>query len=245
MKAFLLGIIQGLTEFLPVSSSGHLVILKNLLDFRMNGVQMEVTVHFATLLSIIVFFRNKILDYLTKEKLLLIIVGTLPIAIAGFLIKNRIELLFNNYHLVTIMLAITGIILFTTRKKREGKRLLDIKVSFLIGVAQAFALIPGLSRSGLTVTAALLLGLSREKSFEFSFILAIPALLGAFLLNIPEICSVKGNYGTLLTGGITAFISGLFALWAFYRIIKNKDLHLFSYYLWLVSAASLLLPLIF
>ncbi len=244
MKYLLLGIIQGLTEFLPVSSSGHLVILKHWMNLQDEGVVLEVILHFATLLAIIIFFRRKILEYATKEKISLIIIGTIPIALIGVLFKDKIQSLFSNYFLVTVTLSLTGLILFMSRNSKENKDNIDLKMAFVIGVAQALALTPGISRSGITVATALLLGIKRKKAFEFSFILAIPALLGALIINIPDICETTIDIHNLVTGGISAFISGLFALWIFYKIVRNKDLYLFSYYLWFVAAVSLLLFLL-
>jgi len=244
MKYLLLGIIQGLTEFLPVSSSGHLVILKHWMYLQSEGVVMEVILHFATLLAIIIFFRRKIFEYTTKEKISLIIVGTIPIALIGVLFKNEIQSLFSNYLLVTATLSLTGLILFLSRNSKENKENIDLKMAFVIGVAQAIALTPGISRSGITIATALLLGLNRKKAFEFSFILAIPALLGALIINIPDIYETTIDIHNLVTGGISAFLSGLFALWIFYKIVRNKDLYLFSYYLWFVAAVSLFLFLL-
>jgi undecaprenyl-diphosphatase len=241
MKPLILGIVQGLTEFFPISSSGHLVILKYWLNFQSEGVIMETTLHFATLLAILIFFRSKILDYATKEKILIIIVGTIPIALMGFLLKNKIELLFGNYLLVIIALSITGFILFLSRNSKENKEELDLKTAFIIGLAQALALTPGISRSGFTVATALLLGVTRKKAFEFSFILAIPALLGAFIINLPDICGTNIELLNLISGGLAAFLSGLIALWIFYKVIIKKDLYLFSYYLWAASGVSLIL----
>lgn len=241
MKYLFLGIIQGLTEFLPVSSSGHLVILKHWINLQNEGVVTEVTLHFATLLAIVIFFRKKILDYVNKEKISLIIVGTIPIALIGVLFKDEIQSLFNNYLLVTITLSLTGLILFISKKPKETEENLDLKMAFFIGIAQAIALTPGISRSGITVATALLLGIKRKKAFEFSFILAIPALLGAFIINIPDIRVTKIEPSNLLIGGIFAFLAGLLALWIFYKTVRKNDLHLFSYYLWLLAAMSLTL----
>ncbi|MBN1693897.1 undecaprenyl-diphosphate phosphatase [candidate division WOR-3 bacterium] len=241
MKSLILGIVQGLTEFLPISSSGHLVILKYWLNFRSEGAIMEATLHFATLLAIIVFFRRRILDYVTKERILIIIVGTIPIALIGIIFKDEIELMFNNYLLVTVTLSVTGLMLFLSRNPKESKEELDLKMAFIIGLAQALALTPGISRSGFTIATALLLGVSRKKAFEFSFILAIPALLGAFIINIPDILETNIEVPSLLTGSAAAFFSGLLALWIFYKVIIKKNLYLFSYYLWVASGVSLFL----
>lgn len=246
MKSLILGIVQGLTEFLPVSSSGHLVIIKHWLNFQSEGTIMEATLHFATLLAIIIFFRKKLLDYVTKEKILTIIVGTIPIALLGILFKDKIELLFNNYLLVTVTLSLTGVLLFISRNPKENKEELDLKCALIIGIAQALAITPGISRSGATVATALLLGVTRKKAFEFSFILAIPALLGAFIINIPDIMGNNLNSAfSLLPGALAAFFSGLLALWIFYKLIVKKDLYFFSYYLWTVSAVSLFLLLFY
>ncbi len=238
MKSLILGIVQGLTEFLPISSSGHLVILKHWLNFQSEGAIMEVTLHFATLLAIIVFFRKKLLDYVTKEKILIIIVGTIPIALIGILFKDEIKLLFNNYLLVTVTLSLTGLMLFLSKNPKESKEEPDLKMALIIGLAQALALTPGISRSGFTVATALLLGVKRKKAFEFSFILAIPALLGAFIINIPDILETNIEVFSLLTGALAAFFSGLLALWIFYKVTIKKDLYLFSYYLWVASGVS-------
>ena len=244
MKSIILGIVQGLTEFLPISSSGHLVLLKTLIGFEMPGVILEVSLHFGTLLSIIIYFRKRILSYLSKEKLPLIIVGTIPIVIIGIIFKSIIESMFSNPPLVFLMLFITGIILLLTlKRKNEGS--LNLKTAFIIGISQAFALIPGISRSGFTIATALMLGISEEESFEFSFILAIPALLGAFLLELIEIKVFQYNYFQLSNGIIAAFLSGLLALWVFYKILRKKNLHYFTYYLWFVSTVGSLLFLFF
>mgnify|MGYP001094847413 CR=1 FL=1 len=241
MKAIILGIVQGITEFLPISSSGHLVLLQSLMNVESPGVILEVTLHFGTLLSIIIFFRKRIVNYLTIKKLTLIIVGTIPIGIIGFLLKKQIESLFSEPLVVCVMLSITGVVLFLTRTRLKVKRELNLKTVFIIGVAQAIALIPGISRSGLTVSTALLIGISREQSFEFSFMLAIPALLGAFILEFPDITKSSVNYFQIISGAITALLFGLFALWVFYKSIKKQRLHYFSYYLWFVSVSGLLL----
>lgn len=242
MKAIILGIIQGITEFLPISSSGHLALLKVLIGLKTPGVVLEVSLHFGTLLAIIIYFRKRILNYMSKERLSLIIVGTIPIAVIGILFKGKIELIFTNSILVLSMLFISGCMLLLT-VKAKSKGALNLRTAFIIGLAQALALIPGISRSGFTVSTALLLGISTEESFEFAFILAIPALLGAFLFELNEIISFRSGYNQLIFGTVAAFLSGLFALWLFYRSIKKRGLYYFTYYLWLVSVSGILLSL--
>lgn len=240
MKVIILGIVQGLTEFLPISSSGHLVLLKILMGLKTPGVILEVSLHFGTLLAIITYFRKRILSYLTKERISLIIIGTLPIFFVGLLLKDKIELMFTNPILVLSMLFITGSMLLLTLKEKFGGKL-NIKTAFIIGIAQSVALIPGISRSGFTVATALMLGIEREESFEFSFILAIPALLGAFTLELINFKFIELNYIQLINGTIAAFLIGLFALWVFYKSIKKKNLYYFTYYLYFVSVTGILL----
>lgn len=239
IKAIILGIVQGLTEFLPISSSGHLVLMKNILSMETPGVIWEVSLHLGTLFSILIFFRKRILSYLRKKTIKFIIVGSIPIALTGFLLKDKIESLFTTPVLTLIMLFVTGTILLFTVRAKENKRL-NIKIALFIGIAQALALVPGLSRSGLTVATALFLGLEKKEAFEFSFILAIPALIGAFGL---EFYGIKGNVETnclhLITGAIIAFGAGIAALWFFYRLIKKSSLNYFTYYLWFVSLVGI------
>lgn len=240
MKIIILGIIQGLTEFLPISSSGHLVLFKTIFGIKTPGVIMEVALHFGTLLSIIVYFRKRIITYLSRERLPHIIIGTIPIVLVGVLLKEKVEMMFTNPLLVLSMLFITGCILFISARG-NGKKNINLKIAFLIGIAQSIALIPGISRSGSTVAIALLLGVSREDAFEFSFILAIPALLGAFFLELREIPLNGLDCFSISIGTIMAFLSGLFALWAFYKTLKKHGLRYFTYYLWFVSLSGILL----
>lgn len=241
MKSVILGIIQGLTEFLPISSSGHLVLFKYLLKLESPGVVLETVLHAGTLISIFIYFRKRILRYVKGKNLLYIVVGTVPIGLAGVFLKEPVESLFSEPFIVLAMFSVTGILLFLTRTGGKEKQELNYKIALLVGTAQAFALIPGISRSGFTVATALLLGLGREKAFEFSFILSIPALMGAFIFKLPDIACSSSSIITLSLGGLTAMIFGLFALWIFYRTIKKKDLYLFSYYLWGVSILGILL----
>ncbi len=241
LKCIIMGIFQGITEFLPVSSSGHLVVLKYLLNFEEKGIALEVFLHFGTLLSIIVFFNKRILNYLKPRNLLFIVIGTIPAGLLGILFKDYVEKAFNSIFFVIPAFILTGIYLFISETRyKERKNELRIKDALLIGLAQGFALLPGISRSGWTTSTGLLSGLSRQLAFEFSFILSIPALTGAFILELKDINNI-GNILPLITGTIFSFLSGLIALYVFSKVIQLKKLRFFSYYLWTISVLLFLL----
>ena len=267
-KSIILGILQGLTEFLPISSSGHLVLAKQLIGFESSGILFEVLLHFATLVAIVLVFMKRIgkiiksvftsriqikgKHWVVKDENLALFFylmwASIPSAIVGFFLKSRIEKLFSNPLFVSIMLIVTGFVLFSTRfiKKKKKEKHNGIS-STMIGFAQAFAIIPGISRSGTTISCGLWAGLSREASVEFSFILVIPAIFGAMLLEIKELAqSVQiGIINIYIPGAIAAFITGMFSLILLLRIVKKGRLHFFSYYCWLVGIATLILNLFY
>lgn len=235
IKSIIMGIFQGLTEFLPVSSSGHLVVLKNILHFDETGITLEVFLHFGTLVSIIVFFNKKILNYIKPKNLFFIVIGTIPAGLIGFLFKDQIEKAFSSIFFVIPAFFLTGIYLFIAEKKhRENKKEINLLNALMIGIAQAFALLPGISRSGWTTSTGLLSGLSRSLSFEFSFILSIPALLGAFILVFKDINSFS-NLLPVLIGTVFSFFTGLITLFIFSKMVILKKLRYFAYYLWFIS----------
>lgn len=259
--AMLLGIVQGLTEFLPISSSGHLVLAQHLLGVNPPGITLEIFLHFGTLLAILLVFRTDIIQILKslvglfrsagspmKEdpyiRLLgLLLLGTIPVAIVGIVFKARIESFFETPMLVAGMLIITGIVLASTRKIRMGRRgikRLNIKDGLGIGLAQAAALIPGISRSGLTIAAGLFRGLERSVAAKFSFLLAIPSILGATIVGLKDIPSLSvGNTRALLVGTLTSFISGLIALKVLLAIVQRGRLRVFAYYCWALGVIVL------
>lgn len=241
LRCIVMGIFQGITEFLPISSSGHLVVLKNLLNYEETGITLEVFLHFGTLLSILFFFNKRILNYLKPKNLFFIIIGTIPAGVFGILFKDSIEKAFSSILFVVPSFILTGIYLFISEKKyKERMKELNIWIALSIGIAQGFALLPGISRSGWTTSTGLLSGLSKTLAFEFSFILSIPALLGAFILEVKDINYI-GNLFPLIIGTIFSFFSGLLALFIFSKIILLKKLRYFSYYLWIISVLLSLL----
>jgi undecaprenyl-diphosphatase len=253
----LLGLVQGLTEFLPVSSSGHLALLESI--FRFNETQRlsyTAFLHLGTILALIFFFRMKIysiLSNLFKPKyreqnqesvslILKIILGTIPAAIVGFFARDKIDLIFNKPIYSAVFLIITGIILFITKFSKETKSKVSYSDAILIGTAQAIALLPGISRSGATISIALLLGLSRTDGFEFSFLLSIPAVIGANILMFKDIL-INLDIVTLILAIAVPFIIGLFALKLLRNFVLKKQLHYFSYYCWILGIIALLIIL--
>lgn len=260
LQSFLLGLIQGLTEFLPISSSGHLALGRYILggDTEM-GITFEVVVHFGTLCSIVIYYKNEILDLIKAGLRFLkspsvakedhqvktigfILISMIPAFIVGFTLKDSIEDIFMNPLLVSGMLIVTGVILFLTKfsKNPEGK--VTTGKAFLIGISQALAMIPGISRSGSTISTSLYLGISREEAANFSFLMVIPVIAGAMILQMGEAIEAgidNSEITSLLVGFFTAFISGYYALKYLIIILKKQGFHYFAYYCWLVGGIGL------
>jgi undecaprenyl-diphosphatase len=233
IKYIILGIIQGLTEFFPVSSSGHLVIFGKLFGITEGEVAVTVIMHLGTILALAVFFLKDILKLLRDLKLagyvLLVTVITGVIGIAG---KDFFESLFKTPRMVSGALVVTGIILLLTGKFAVSKRNTPtIRDALTLGIAQGCAIIPGISRSGITVSALLFRKLDWETSFRFSFIASIPAVLGAALLEAKDInFSLQAGGGNLAAGFICSFLSGLAALRLLKSIMAKAKWHYFGYY---------------
>jgi undecaprenyl-diphosphatase len=250
-EAILLGIVQGATEFLPVSSSGHLVMAQEVLDVHLEGVLFEVAVHLATLLSIALVYRERIgalvrgafardrdaLDYLG-----LLAVATVPAGLLGVLAKDRIEALFENPYATGVALLVTGALLWSSRAavERAGDVRPGWRAALLIGVAQAFALVPGISRSGSTVVAALWLGIPAREAAAFSFLMALPAIGGAAVLQIPDLAAAtEVPWAALLAGGLAAAVTGVLAIRTFVAMLGRGAFHWFAPYCWIVGLAFL------
>ncbi len=265
-EAILLGLVQGLTEFLPVSSSGHLVMGQALLDIRVPGVAFEIAVHVATLLSVILVFRRRIgslLAGLAKRDADawryagLLVLATLPAVIVGLGAKDALEALFEAPHVAGIGLLVTGSFLWTAKGAvgRDPSGMPGAKVAAVMGLAQAFAIVPGISRSGATVVAGLWLGVDAEETATFSFLMAVPAILGAAVLQLPEllgdpdgpavgisaVAGVEGHLGSapLLLGGLVAAVAGILAIRTFVAMLKRKSFHRFAPYCWAVGCLFL------
>jgi len=239
IKGFLMGALQGLTEFLPVSSSGHLVLLKSLIHLKEQGIVWEIVLHLSTLIAILVYYRKRIIDYLRWRNLLLIIIGTIPAGIVGVLFKGWIESMFTNLLPVSFAFLITASYLYFTKKQKGEKEDITPLLAFIIGIGQSIAIIPGISRSGFTITTALLLGIKNDKAVEFSFILAVPAILGAFILESKGLVINKALIPSLTVGAVAGFLFGLFAIMTVVKSLNKKSFYKFSYYLVCVFLFSL------
>ena len=259
LKVIILGIVQGFTEFLPVSSSGHLVLAAELLNFHEKGVAFEVFVHLGTLLSVLIVFRKDVIKMIlapfqflssrfskedTKSYLfwdLYIIVGTIPAAVIGLSFKSKIEAAFSNIYLVIAMLTVTGTILLLSRFMPKKDQKMTVLKSFVIGISQAFAILPGISRSGSTIVTGIFLGIDKEQAARFSFLLAIPAILGASVIKIKDLLEMD-SYATpisyLVLGAIISFIAGYFAILWLLDIVKKGKLEWFAIYCYVIVIVS-------
>lgn len=243
IQAIILGILQGLTEFLPVSSSGHLVIAQTIIpSFNQPGVLFDVVLHAGTLLAIIFYFR-KTIQKINSKYLIMLIIGTIPVVLVGMLFQNQIESLFQSVKLVGFALLITSALNYLTDKKisRKFGPKQGPSLSLLIGVAQAFAIIPGISRSGATIFAGTRLGLKRKNAAEFSFLLSIPAVLGANVLQfITHGLSASVDISTYLAGFLGAFVAGYLSISVVLKLLLTKKFGIFAVYCAIVGISVLL-----
>ncbi len=267
LYAIALGIIQGLTEFLPVSSSGHLVLLQNVFGLTEPELLLDIWLHVGTLMAVFAVFYQDILSILTTlihfprlyrqhkgfvamfrenqdvRMAALIIFGTIPTVILGLLFHEMADRIFSSVRLVGIMLLITGTFLWLTRWTNvHGRPLNRMKVSdsLVVGLAQGLAILPGISRSGATISAALFLGIDRELAGRFSFLLCIPAIAGALILSLKS----PAAYSTIpvagiVAGTVSAGLTGFFALKILLKLVRKGRLYYFSPYCWLLGAIAL------
>jgi len=250
-QAIISGVVQGITEFFPISSSGHLVILHSLFGVREETVAFDVFLHFGTLISIVVFFRKDIINMLGRDRKMLkfILAACVPTFIMGILFKDAVEALFSNVRFVGAALIATGIfLLFASlsaicRKSLHKTGPLGMVNSIVIGIAQGIAIVPGISRSGSTIGTALIAGLDEETSLKFSFLLALPVILGANLLKARHIYGNLVSIDTIpfIAGGAAAAITGFLAIKAMFGILRKNMFFLFGIYCILAGASVIIL----
>jgi len=268
IQSLILGIIQGLTEFLPVSSSGHLVFFQHVFGLKKPELFFDICVHLGTLLSVIVVFwkelRKIIIAFIHYSMLffkkkrfdsdnnsltwdvkmaIFIFIGSIPTAIVGFFLNELTNRLFSSLVVVGISLIITGTIIWSTRmikQTSQNNACFDKKRAFIIGIVQGIAVIPGISRSGSTITAGLFLGLNRDMAARYSFLLSIPAILGAAVSNLSSMPTFTYCFfSTLLIGTLTSFIVGLCALKSLLHLVNKGQLHYFAPYCWIIGITVL------
>ncbi len=262
--AVILGIVQGITEWLPVSSSAHLVILQHLFGYE-NSTAYDIMVHGGTLLAVILYFRHDFLMLIKNFFLTFIdlfkigkgaftineerrvtwyiLVATVPIVIVGLALQDYIDTIFNSLLLVGIALIITGFWLASTYSK-NGKEDVNLKKSLIIGLAQSAAILPGISRSGSTISTGMLLNIAKEKAARFSFLMSIPAIGGAFALELFTLPKNEMLNIPNITGFITSFIVGILTIHLLLGIIKRGKFYLFSIYCWILGIAVIIYTLL-
>lgn len=246
-QAIFLSVIQGLTEFLPISSSGHLVIFQNLFGLK-PPVLFDILVHVGTLGAILIYFRHQLIK-ITRQEIWLLIIGTVPAGLAGFFLKDYLEVIFSSPKLVGFSWLITALLLFSTKRSRRLNRQFNqLKWSdtLFVGFFQALALLPGVSRSGATITAGLWRQFSQESSLQLSFYLAIPAILGALTLQIPDLINSSSSF--LLPSLLGMFIAGSVAYYSLQileKILKKGKLFYFGFYCLTTGFFSLALSCLF
>ena len=256
IEAIILGLIQGLTEFLPVSSSGHIEIGKAILGVEVKeNLQFTVAVHAATVLSTLVVFRKEIIDLFIgffKFKMndetkfvLKIVLSTIPVLFVGFFLKDEVERLFDgNLLVVGIMLLVTALLLTLSKYlQRANTKPIGYRNAFIIGIAQAIAVMPGLSRSGSTISSGLILGNHREEVAKFSFLMVIIPILGAAVLDV-----AKGKFSTvdiqpIIAGFIAAFISGYVACSWMVKLVRKGNLIWFALYCAIIGVSAIIFSL--
>jgi undecaprenyl-diphosphatase len=239
LEALILGFVQGVTEWLPISSSGHLVIAQKLIGLEV-PVSFDVFLHFATLLVIFLFFWKDIVK-MAKSAFMLktrtyefklamnILIATIFTAIVVFPLKKIFESTFSNLWILGAGFLINGVLLLFSQM-RHGSKKVSARSSAAIGIAQGLAFLPSISRSGSTIATALLLKIDKEEAFKFSFLIAIPAILGASLLEIPQLATSGIALAPLLAGFLSSFIFGYLSLLLLKRIIAKNRFHYFAYY---------------
>ncbi|AZR72431.1 undecaprenyl-diphosphatase UppP [Anoxybacter fermentans] len=245
-KAIILGIVQGATEFLPVSSSGHLVLFQSLFGLKEGALTFDVFLHFGTLIAIIIAFWTDIKKMLLFKKshrhlIYMILIGIIPTGIIGISFKDLFEQFFQSVFIVGYMLLLTGVLLWTSESFAKGDRTLkemNTIDALIIGFAQGLAIIPGISRSGSTIVAGYFRGLNRDLAARYSFLVALPVIFGATLLEVKDILEGGGGDVSLINiiaGTLAAVISGYVAIRFLLKIIREKSLKPFAYYCWFIG----------
>lgn len=245
VEALVLGLVQGMTEFLPISSSGHLVVFQTLFGVRGPSVAFDAAVHGATLVAIVVYFRGRIAELIRSRDWIYVsklVLATVPIAVVGGVWRDDVERAFHTPWIVPVTLAVTGTVLLSLYLRREPVATVASPtwtMALAIGLAQAAALLPGISRSGSTIVAALWLGLAGPAAAEFSFLLGVPAIAGAVALQANDMVAAADGGGGLALGLGTAvaFVSGLAAIALVFHLLAREGFRRFGFYCWAVALA--------
>lgn len=244
IQAIILGLIQGLTEFLPISSSGHLVLAQKIFGITEPTLIFDTSVHLGTLIAVFAVFQNDILSILKKpfQKLTwLLLAGTIPTAVIGVLFKDTFEQLFHTGSTLGFEFLITGAVLLWSgmqRSGRKGVRETTYLDAALIGVMQGAAIMPAISRSGFTISGALFRNLDREFAAKFSFLLSIPAILGATVFQVKDVMEAGSGgigYGSLMAGSLAAAFAGYVSIKYMLEILRKGKVKYFAYYVFIIG----------
>jgi undecaprenyl-diphosphatase len=256
IETLILAIVQGVTEWLPISSSGHLVVVQQYLLHEQPPLLFDVALHVGTLCVVLVVFRRELMsilkalvrfDFKSEEGKLgvFIAVGSIPTALIGYFFHDVLESLFYNALVVGMALVVNGVVLFFSELREDGRRVGFVD-SLLIGVAQGTAIVPGISRSGLTIAAALLRKVEKRAAFAYSFLLSVPAVIGATILESARVWAsnelVIGSVdiATMVFGVVVSMIIGYISLKLLQKLVMQKKFHLFAYYCGIVGIAIVL-----
>jgi undecaprenyl-diphosphatase len=262
LQAIIIGIVQGLTEFLPVSSSAHLIFAQNALGVE-SSLAFDVFLHLGSLIAVLWFFRADIIKMIQafllsigdiiqhrfkegfysdpyKRLVWYVIIATIPVGLVGVLFESQVDSLFAGaLYVPAFFLFVTGTILYLSQRMAPGEvdlENLSLKESIFMGLGQACAILPGLSRSGTTIAAGLVIGLDKEFAAKFSFILSIPAILGAFVVQLKDVGAITDfNFLAVMLGFLAALISGYLAIKWLIELIQKRSLDIFAYYCWIVG----------
>lgn len=264
-KAIVVGIVQGLGEFLPISSSGHIVLAQYLLGIRHAGggdhsdLSFEIILHVGTLVSVLIYFKRQLWQLtrslytpeMKEERMMILWLGlaTLPAVAAALLFKDTFDEVPNHPVLVSGLLLVTGLLLFVPRILKGKDRKVGLVSSLVMGVGQAFAILPGVSRSGSTIASGMVCGVKPEKAAEFSFLMSIPAIAGGFVFNLKNKQEVCGSYSeafkscfneAYMAGALAAAVVGLFAIYLVMGAVRRGKLEYFSYYCFTAGIAGMI-----
>lgn len=247
----ILGIVQGITEFLPISSSGHLIIARDVFSFTPEfGLAVDAVLQLATVLAVIVYFWKDLVSIVTERKYALalaLLVGTVPAVVAGLFVENLMETVFRSSHLVAYALLAGSVVMLSAEyygRRMSIERPIGWREGLVVGLFQCLALVPGMSRSGMTIAGGMFLGLSREAAARFGFLLAVPILLGSGLKKLLELESTGALHAIglpLFMGSLTAFVSGILAIHALLLIVRRTPLTVFVVYRVVLAALILIL----
>ena len=270
LQAIIIGLVQGLTEFLPVSSSAHLIFVQQALGLTDVPLAFDVLLHAGTLVAVFIYFYNDIIQMIKgfflslidlkegefmseikrdpyKKLAWLTIIATIPIGVVGLLFNDVVEELFGGLTVPAFLLLITGCLLYFSQRMNSGKinvQNISTKEALVMGCGQALAILPGLSRSGTTIASGLFVGLDKEFAAKFSFILSIPAILGAAVVQLKDLSGANIELSAYVAGFIVAVISGYIAISFLLKLVRERSLDIFAFYCWIVGIVILVGSLI-